>query len=85
LPSAPAVTPESARSQSESPAVGTGAFATLTSGGGTYFAAGAVVVVSAAGGGVAGAVDDVAGTSALWQAATATRAARMAMRFMAIS
>src|ERR1051325_1476779 len=52
LPSAPAVTPESARSHSDSPFVGTGAVATLTSGGRTAFlAAGAVVVVSAAGGG----------------------------------
>src|ERR1043165_6858315 len=82
LPSAPAGTPESARSHSDRPLVGTGAVATLTSGGGTYFAAGgAVVVVSGAGGG--GALDVVAGVSALWQAAA--RSSKIAMRFMAIS
>src|SRR5438067_12277106 len=83
LPSAPVVTPASARSQSESPFVGTGAFGTFTSGGGTYGAFVEVVSVCAAGGGVGGvALDVVAGASGFRQAARTRRAAKIAVRFM---
>src|SRR5438045_5672937 len=76
LPSAPVVTPASARSQSESPFVGTGAFGTFTSGGGTYGAFVEVVSVCAAGGGGGVALDVVAGASGFRQAARTGRAAK---------